>query len=132
MRLAGGATRSMPELLKRSSGQTFERKSPSVVPVEATDMTPRILRSAHAEMNHAANEYDEARVGLGDEFLAVVERALEVVMAAPHRWPRVDPRHHRYVVRRFPFSVFYRFNETEVVIVAIAHHRRQPAYWSQR
>jgi len=91
MRLAGGATRSAPEQLKRSSGQTSERRSPSVVPVEPTDRRRRILRSANAEMNHAADEYDEARSGLGDEFLAVVERALEVVMAAPHRWPASIP-----------------------------------------
>ena len=83
-------------------------------------------------MNNAADEYDDARPGLGDEFLAVVERSFDVVLAAPHRWPRVDHRHHRYVLRRFPFSVFYRFNETEIVIVAVAHHKRQPGYWSSR
>jgi hypothetical protein len=83
-------------------------------------------------MNNAADEYDDARFGLGDEFLAAVERAFVGVVAAPHRWPQVDRRHHRYVLKRFPFSIFYRFNETEVVIVSVAHHKRRPGYWSHR
>jgi hypothetical protein len=54
------------------------------------------------------------------------------VVAAPQRWPQVDHRHRRYVVKRFPFSVLYRFNESEVVIVAVAHHKRHPAFWGKR
>lgn len=83
-------------------------------------------------MNHAADEYDEATPGLGDDFLASVEQAFDVILSAPHRWPRVDNRHHRYVMRRFPFSILYRYNETEVIFVAVAHHRRRPGYWAHR
>jgi hypothetical protein len=35
-------------------------------------------------------------------------------------------------MRRFPFSIFYRFSETEAVIVSVAHHKRRPDYWSRR
>jgi plasmid stabilization system protein ParE len=83
-------------------------------------------------MNEAADDYDEARPGLGDDFLEGVERAISIIVDAPHRWPRVDRRHHRFVLRRFPYSIFYRFNETEVIVVAVAHHRQRPRYWSGR
>lgn len=56
-------------------------------------------------MNLAADEYDEAMPGLGDEFLATVERGFDLILSAPQRWPCIDGRHHRYVVRRFPFSI---------------------------
>jgi hypothetical protein len=52
-------------------------------------------------MNRAADEYGEASPGLGDDFLAVVEAAFDPIVAAPQRWPRVDARHHRYVLPRF-------------------------------
>jgi hypothetical protein len=55
--------------------------------------------------------------------------------SSPHArtgWPRVDRRHHRFVMRRFPYSVFYRFNDTELTVVAIAHHKRPPGYWARR
>lgn len=83
-------------------------------------------------MNQAADEYDEAMPGLGDEFLATVERAFDLILSAPHRWSRIDGRHRRYVVMRFPFSVLYRYNETEVVFVAVANHKRRPGYWAHR
>ena len=53
-------------------------------------------------MNHAADEYDEATPGLGDEFLATVATAFNAIVQAPQRWPRLDARHQRYVLRRFP------------------------------
>ena len=99
---------------------------------EAARRRPRVLRGASAEMNHAADEYDEATPGLGDEFLATVATAFNAIVQAPQRWPRLDARHQRYVLRRFPFSLIYRFNDAEVVLVAVAHHKRQPGYWARR
>ena len=83
-------------------------------------------------MNHAADEYDEARPGLGDDFLSAVEGAFSIIVAAPQRWPLVDNRHHRFVLKRWPFSIFYRFSQIEVVLVAVAHHKRAPGYWARR
>lgn len=99
--------------------------------VDAAPRRPRILRGANAEMNHAADEHDEATPGLGDEFLTTVETAFNAIVQAPQRRPHIDARHQRYVLRRFPFSRIYRFNDAEVVLVAVAHHKRQPNYWAR-
>jgi toxin ParE1/3/4 len=99
--------------------------------IEAGSRRSRILRGAHVEMNHAADEYDEATPGLGDDFLATVETAFNAIVQAPQRWPRIDDRHQRYVLRRFPFSLIYRFSDAEVVLVAVAHQKRQPNYWAR-
>jgi hypothetical protein len=102
------------------------------VPVRPADRRLRLIRQALAELEHAADDYDEARTGLGARFLLAVEKAIDSIHAAPHRWPRVDDRHHRVLVHRFPFAVFYRFDDAEVIIVAVAHRRRRPGYWSRR
>lgn len=83
-------------------------------------------------MFDVADHYDRARPGLGDEYLAAVDEAVALVAEAPSRWPRIDRRHHRFVLRRFPFSVVYRFDEQELIIVALAHHKRRPGYWARR
>ena len=100
--------------------------------IDPTQRRQRMLRAANVEMNHAADEYDAARPGLGDEFLAVVDTALTTIVGAPQRWLRVDERHHRYILKRFPFSILYRYNDAEVVFVAVAHHKRRPGYWARR
>ena len=89
-------------------------------------------------MTRAADDYEAARPGLADTFLAAIESATLTVLKAPERWPPIDRRHHRYIlparrgVPRFPFSIFYRFTGAEVVVVAIAHHKREPGYWAHR
>jgi hypothetical protein len=99
------ATRSMLAPPKSSSGLTPENRSPSVVPVGPAKSTAKDSpQRQRAEMNHAADEYDEARPVIGDDFLSAVENAFSIIFAAPQRWPFVDARHHRFVLKRWPFS----------------------------
>lgn len=43
-----------------------------------------------------------------------------------------QPDIRRAGLRRFPFNVLYRVIGAEVQILAVAHHRRRPAYWLGR
>jgi hypothetical protein len=36
------------------------------------------------------------------------------------------------LIRRFPFAVVYRADEQQIVVVAVAHHRRRPDYRVRR
>jgi plasmid stabilization system protein ParE len=36
------------------------------------------------------------------------------------------------VVRRYPYSIVYVVRGPNVVIIAVAHHRRRPGYWMDR
>lgn len=92
----------------------------------------RLVRAAETEMFRAADRYDDERPGLGDRFLREVEHTLEGAVLAPLRWPLVDEQHRRRLVKQFPYSIFYRIVDDTVVVVAIAHHKRQPGYWRQR
>ncbi|HUS64590.1 MAG TPA: type II toxin-antitoxin system RelE/ParE family toxin [Kofleriaceae bacterium] len=92
----------------------------------------RLLRAALAELELAADEYDAASPGLGDRYIATINQAFEVIRGAPERWPRVDDRHRRFLTPRFPYSAFYRFDDVEVIVVAVAHRRRRPGYWAAR
>jgi len=43
------------------------------------------------------------------------------------------PSHtHRFLLRRFPFSVAYREVRETVQVVAVVHGRRKPGYWKGR
>ena len=35
-------------------------------------------------------------------------------------------------VNRFPYNLVYRILSDEVLVLAIAHHRRRPSYWQYR
>lgn len=90
------------------------------------------LPQAEAELLHEVEYYSNARTGTGIRFQAAVEASLE--RAARHPMGGApSPRGTRSVlVKGFPFSVVYRANEAELLVVAIAPHRRRPGYWLPR
>lgn len=55
----------------------------------------------------------------------------------PGAWPAVpdwdrEPRLRRKSVGGFPYGVIYFVTDDEVVIVAYAHDKRRPGYWTSR
>ena len=91
----------------------------------------RFHPAAEAELEEAAEWYDEYREGLGREFIADVRGRLETILEAPERWaPRNGTR--RVLLGRFPYAIVYREVGEDVEIVAVAHFSRRPTYWSKR
>ena len=87
-------------------------------------------------MTSAAAWYEEQREGLGDRFLDVVRATIVRVDAMPRAgapWlvPKIALEVRRRAVAGFPFVLVYT-TEPKIVIVAIAHTHRAPAYWRDR
>jgi len=38
----------------------------------------------------------------------------------------------RRLLRRFPYGILYKEEESQIVIVAVMHLRRRPGYWRNR
>ena len=92
----------------------------------------RFNEAARDEFENAVARYDAERPGLGAQFLLAVENKINFILEAPHRWPlRGGVRWVR--LWRFPYRIVYRdVDESQIEIVAVAHFKRQPAYWSRR
>lgn len=94
----------------------------------------RFHPDARSELLDAAIYYESQADGLGGQFIDEVQRVAYVLaessgLGAPvagqaslRRWP----------LQRFPYYVIYRIDEGAVLILAVAHERRRPAYWSGR
>lgn len=87
---------------------------------------------AEREMNEAAAYYASARPGLGEAFIAEVQRSVDLLVAAPLAGQPVEGDVRWWLLRRFPYSVVYRVRADHVRILAVAHHKRRPLYWSER
>ena len=87
---------------------------------------------AEEELNEAAAYYAEARPGLGEAFIAEVQRAVELIAASPLAGRAVEKDVRWWVVKRFPYSVLYRVRDDHIRILAIAHQKRRPFYWRGR
>ncbi|MBI4501656.1 MAG: type II toxin-antitoxin system RelE/ParE family toxin [Gemmatimonadetes bacterium] len=93
---------------------------------------PVFLPAAREEFLAAADRYDAASPGLGEEFIAEVERAVARLTTFPNHGNPYFGESRRIVLRRFPYDVVYLRSDQEIVVVAIAHQRRSPFYWRER
>jgi plasmid stabilization system protein ParE len=96
-------------------------------------MPPVIFHDlAENELNEAAAYYAAARPGLGDAFLGAVQGSVDALVASPLAGQTVDGDVRWWLVKRFPYSVFYRIRTDHIRILAIGHQKRRPFYWRGR
>ena len=91
-----------------------------------------VCSAAEDDYAQALSWYAERSIQAADRFEAEFDRVLQVIAAAPERFPQCDERHRFYLMRQFPYQVIYRQHEEHWVIIAIAHTARSPRYWSGR
>jgi plasmid stabilization system protein ParE len=90
--------------------------------------------STVTDVNNAVKHYEDLRPGLGADVRAEIYSAIDRVIGSPHRYRRVEGEIRRCFVQRFPYSVLYRFVESEdlVRILIVRHHRQRSSFGLSR
>jgi plasmid stabilization system protein ParE len=65
-------------------------------------------------------------------FIAEFERVLELLCVHPELGAPWRNGRRRFPVRKFPYSIIYYVRGEEIRVIALAHHRRAPGYWTAR
>jgi toxin ParE1/3/4 len=92
----------------------------------------RFLAAAEIELLKEVACYSKARKGTGLRFQAAVQAALSRAATHPLGGARSFKETRSVLVKGFPFSVVYRPSQNELLVVAIAPHRKRPQYWASR
>jgi plasmid stabilization system protein ParE len=92
----------------------------------------RFLPAAEAELLKEVAYYSNVRDGLGIKFEYAVEIAVSNAVSNPSGGSPSPKCTRSRLVKGFPFSVVYRASDTEILVVAVMNHRRQPGYWADR
>jgi toxin ParE1/3/4 len=100
--------------------------------MKPTRLTPGALR----DLIEAASWYEGQQIGLSDRFLEEFENQLAFIRDHPLAFP-VTREIKKSAVRRalfprFPYAVVFLERDTEIRIIAVAHHKRRPGYWLHR
>lgn len=88
----------------------------------------KALEDAESAARWYAERSETASLGFAEE----VDAAVAAIARLPHAWPAYDHGTHRYLLRRYPFSVIYRIEACRILVVAVAHGHRRPGYWKPR
>ena len=89
-------------------------------------------REAQAEYADAARWYEAQAPGVGYRFVERVEQALSLITESPRRPAVIFANLRRARTREFPFFIYYVVEDSQIVVLAVLHARRDPAVWRHR
>lgn len=89
---------------------------------------PAVLLEATEARDYLNNRME----GLGNDLISSFEDALKRIQVMPATGGPVTQGVRRMLLRRFPYSVFYRVHSDRIHVLSLAHHRRRPGYWKDR
>jgi len=89
----------------------------------------RFTPAARADVSAARQWYRDRNPGIDSRFLQAVDSAVSAISAHPEIGHEIEPGIRRYLVRGFPYTIFYRLYSAEFVVVACLHAARDPESW---
>jgi len=97
----------------------------------------RFEQEADEEYRLAGRWYESQRAHLGMEFLDAVDATIDQIAILPRAGSLVPHMPAGLPVRRravpcFPYHVVYLETQNQIRVLAIAHDRRKPGYWTDR
>ncbi len=95
-------------------------------------MKVRFHAAAEQELAAAVARGEALVTGLGLELLDEIHRMAALLCGTPRIGEPLDGRHRAFPLRRFPFRLVYRTDDSNLLIVAVAHLRQKPGYWRGR
>ncbi|MEK6617227.1 MAG: type II toxin-antitoxin system RelE/ParE family toxin [Nitrospirota bacterium] len=90
------------------------------------------LEPAQIELEEEVKYFNEQQAGLGYEFAKEIADTIARILRYPQAWTKLSKKTRRCRTKRFPYGVIYQIRDEKILIVAIAHLRREPFYWRDR
>jgi toxin ParE1/3/4 len=90
-------------------------------------MNVRVLPEAFDDLSSAIEYYDAQRNGLGSEFMVLFRSSVADIVRNPSLHRTLYREFRRRILKRFPYGIYYRIYEDEIIISLIFHLARNPA-----
>ena len=91
-----------------------------------------IRPEAEEDIRETFEWYKSKYIKLGSDFLEEIEWIFQRIEEYPDMFPKVYIDLQRALVRRFPYAVYFKQNNDEIIVVGVLHQRRNPAAWQKR
>jgi plasmid stabilization system protein ParE len=85
-----------------------------------------------ADLSDAYDWYETQRIGLGDDFLQRIDACVQGVLRQPEMYGIIHKGYRRALVRRFPYAIFYEYENNTVTVYGVFHTSVDPEKWRRR
>jgi toxin ParE1/3/4 len=80
----------------------------------------------------AVSYYAEISPRLAESFINSFESGIEEIGVYPEAWQTVEEDVRRFLIKRFPFGIYYCIEGDRIMVYAVMHMSRDPNYWKSR
>ena len=86
---------------------------------------------AEADIHNAYQRYEGEVSGLGIQFLEVVDDGLDRISEDPLHYAIIAGGIRRKLLRKFPYGLFFVFDEDEVRVLSVLQQAQSPELWKR-
>lgn len=95
------------------------------------DYVVEIAPPAEREITEAIQWYATKSLPAANTFRNLIFDSIALIANSPLSWAKVSERGiRRFVLPRYPYTLFFHVAGSTVTIVAVTHHHRAPTDWS--
>ena len=92
----------------------------------------RFLDEAEQELQEHIGYFDSVSRAVALTFAAAVETAINEIRHYPEIGAPLTRRVRKRVLTKFEYNILYINTTSEIIVIAIAPHKRRPGYWRRR
>ena len=87
---------------------------------------------AETDFNESYEYYLEDSPKVADTFFRRINICFEDIKQNPNSFPFAYKDIRKYVVKKFPFVIYYRIIDSIIQVIGIFHTSRNPEIWNER
>ncbi|MCT4664315.1 MAG: type II toxin-antitoxin system RelE/ParE family toxin [Flavobacteriales bacterium] len=91
-----------------------------------------LLEEAELDFDKSYGFYHESSPKIADTFLTEINIGFESIKHNSTAFPIVYKDIRKYVVKKFPFMIYYRIEDVCIQVIAVFHTSRSPEIWNKR
>lgn len=91
-----------------------------------------ISDEAEIDFDKSYEYYYEDSPKVADAFFRIINMGFENIKQNPNSFPIAHKDLRKYVVKKFPFVIYYQISDLIIHVIAIFHTSRNPEIWNER
>ena len=95
-------------------------------------MKIRELATALSELDEALGYYGNVSPFFAQALMDEIKAAKRLIAEYPRAWKLMPGSMRGFPLHRYPYTIVYRADDDDILIVAYAHFKRRPGYWRNR
>lgn len=92
----------------------------------------KFLALAQNELDDIFESLEHQKKNQGYRFIVEIEKMLKLIKAYPSTWRKTSTNTHKCFLNGFPYAIIYRYDDTNIMVVAIMNLHKKPIHWASK